>query len=50
MDKNLLDKVKRGVSVLFVLKIFTKILDFVLNMLVIRDVNPAEYGLFIFLV
>lgn len=44
MDANLISKAKRGVSILFILRVFSKILDFVLNILVIRDVDKTEYG------
>ena len=35
-----LNKAAKGLSILFLLRIFSKIIDFVVNILVIRNIDP----------
>jgi hypothetical protein len=42
--QNLLKTAAKGLSILIFLRFFSKILDFVLNILVIRDIDPNIYG------
>lgn len=44
MNKGILGKAAKGFSILFAMKIFSRVIDFVLNVLVLRDVDPAVYG------
>ena len=41
---NLLKTAVKGLSILVVLKLFSKIVDFILNILVIREIDPSLYG------
>ncbi len=41
---NLLKTAVKGLSILVVLKLFSKIVDFILNILVIREIDPNIYG------
>ena len=44
MDGNLYHKAAKGFSVLFLLRIFTRMIDFVLNIFIVRDIDPKIYG------
>ena len=42
--QNLLKTAAKGLSILVVLRLFSKIIDFILNILVIREIDPQIYG------
>lgn len=44
--QNLLKTAVRGLSILMILRLFSKIIDFILNILVIREIDPQIYGKF----
>lgn len=46
---NLLKTAVKGLSFLVILRLFSKVIDFVLNILVIREIDPSIYGCFSFL-
>lgn len=48
--QNLLKTAAKGLSILIFLRFFSKILDFVLNIFVIRDIDPNVYGNFFFII
>jgi hypothetical protein len=37
-------KAAKGISVLFILKIASRVVDYILNVLVIRNINPEILG------
>ncbi|EAR82704.2 RFT1-like protein (macronuclear) [Tetrahymena thermophila SB210] len=45
MKDSVIQKAAKGLSILFVMKIFSRVIDFVLNILVIQEVEPTIYGL-----
>lgn len=42
----LFKKAISGITWLFVMRIFTKCIDIILNILVIRHIEPSVYGIF----
>ena len=41
---NLLKTAAKGLSFLVILRLFSKVIDFILNILVIREIDPNVYG------
>lgn len=42
---SLVHKAAKGFSLLMIVRVFSRIIDFFLNVLVIRKIDPAVYGL-----
>ncbi|EGR27152.1 nuclear division rft1-like protein, putative [Ichthyophthirius multifiliis] len=45
MQKQIYKKAIEGFSILFLMKVFSRVIDFLLNILVIRELDPQIYGL-----
>ena len=41
---NLYNKAAKGLSILFLIRILSRVVDFLLNILVIRDLDPEVFG------
>lgn len=41
---NIYSKAAKGLKILFIMKVISRLVDFILNILVIRDVNPDLFG------